>query len=211
MRWCRRSAPRRPRRKRLGFVYVPNGMWPPNFHPEGNGGAGLSDHPGAALGRIAARTYGGGQRVEQHAGARQRSGRRRAHAQPLRLAERRAAEADRGSEHHQRQDRGSVRGRRARRRHVAALARAHARVELPGGQLRSRLQLRVPELDVVARPELAAAARVGSARRLSAAVRRRRHGVGAPGADAEGPQHPRFGDGERRRAEEAARRRRSRR
>jgi hypothetical protein len=25
--------------KRLGFVYVPNGMWPPNFHPEGNGGA----------------------------------------------------------------------------------------------------------------------------------------------------------------------------
>ena len=24
--------------KRLGFVYVPNGMWPPNFHPEGSGG-----------------------------------------------------------------------------------------------------------------------------------------------------------------------------
>ena len=23
---------------RLGFVYVPNGMWPPNFHPEGTGG-----------------------------------------------------------------------------------------------------------------------------------------------------------------------------
>ena len=31
------AAPTAPRR--LGFVYVPNGMWPPNFHPEGNGGA----------------------------------------------------------------------------------------------------------------------------------------------------------------------------
>jgi len=25
--------------QRLGFVYVPNGMWLPNFHPEGAGGA----------------------------------------------------------------------------------------------------------------------------------------------------------------------------
>jgi len=24
--------------QRLGFVYVPNGMWLPNFHPEGAGG-----------------------------------------------------------------------------------------------------------------------------------------------------------------------------
>ncbi len=31
------AAPTAPRR--LGFVYVPNGMWPPNFHPEGTGGA----------------------------------------------------------------------------------------------------------------------------------------------------------------------------
>jgi hypothetical protein len=31
------AAPTAPRR--LGFVYVPNGMWPPNFHPEGSGGA----------------------------------------------------------------------------------------------------------------------------------------------------------------------------
>jgi hypothetical protein len=31
------AAPAAP--KRLGFVYVPNGMWPPNFHPEGGGGA----------------------------------------------------------------------------------------------------------------------------------------------------------------------------
>ncbi len=30
------AAPSAP--KRLGFVYVPNGMWPPNFHPEGAGG-----------------------------------------------------------------------------------------------------------------------------------------------------------------------------
>jgi hypothetical protein len=31
------AAPTAP--KRLGFIYVPNGMWPPNFHPEGTGGA----------------------------------------------------------------------------------------------------------------------------------------------------------------------------
>ena len=30
---------------RLGFVYVPNGMWPPNFHPEGNRGAGYEVTP----------------------------------------------------------------------------------------------------------------------------------------------------------------------
>ena len=24
--------------RRIGFVYVPNGMWPPNFHPDGGGG-----------------------------------------------------------------------------------------------------------------------------------------------------------------------------
>jgi hypothetical protein len=30
------AAPTAP--KRLGFVYTPNGMWPPNFHPEGSGG-----------------------------------------------------------------------------------------------------------------------------------------------------------------------------
>ena len=30
---------------RLGFVYVPNGMWPPNFHPEGSRGAGYEATP----------------------------------------------------------------------------------------------------------------------------------------------------------------------
>ena len=30
------AAPAAPRR--IGFVYVPNGMWPPNFHPDGGGG-----------------------------------------------------------------------------------------------------------------------------------------------------------------------------
>ena len=42
--------------------------------------------------------------------------------------------------------------------------------------------------------EHAAAARARSARRLPAAVRRRRQRAGAAGADAEGPQHPRLGD-----------------
>lgn len=37
------AAPSAP--KRLGFVYVPNGMWPPHFHPEGNGGAGYTMTP----------------------------------------------------------------------------------------------------------------------------------------------------------------------
>lgn len=37
------AAPAAP--KRLGFVYVPNGMWPPNFHPEGGGGASYATTP----------------------------------------------------------------------------------------------------------------------------------------------------------------------
>ncbi|MBM3770911.1 MAG: DUF1552 domain-containing protein [Acidimicrobiia bacterium] len=76
------AAPSAP--KRLGFVYVPNGMWPPNFHPEGNGGtnyvttpvlraieslrehtvvvSGLSNMP------VAANDQGGGVHTRNHAG-----------------------------------------------------------------------------------------------------------------------------------------------
>ena len=141
----RRRAP-----MRLGFVYVPNGMFLPNFHPAGDGRHDLRADAGAAADRAAARARRRRQRAEQHAGARQRPGRRRPYAQSRRLAERRAAEADRRRQHHQRENRRSVRGRQARRRHAAAVARADARIELPGRQLRSRLQLRVPELHVLA-------------------------------------------------------------
>jgi len=37
------AAPTTPRR--LGFVYTPNGMWPPNFHPEGLGGTNYQATP----------------------------------------------------------------------------------------------------------------------------------------------------------------------
>ena len=160
---------------RLGFVYVPNGMYLPNFHPAGEGGTTFELTPVLQPIEPVRAARGRGQRAQQHAGARQRSGRRRAHAQSRRLAQRHAAEAHRGRQHHQREDRRSVRGRQAGRRHAAALAGADSRVELPGRQLRGRLQLRLPELHVVADAEHAAAARRRPARRLPAPVRRRRH------------------------------------
>ena len=159
-RWCRRWRPRAARadaarvrlRARTACIL-------PNFHPAGDGGKPFELTPVLKPLEPLREHVGGRQRPEQHAGARQRPGRRRPHAESRRLAERRAAEADRGRGHHQRQDRRSVRRRQARRRHAAALAGADARIELPGRQLRGRLQLRLPELDVVADAEHAAAAR----------------------------------------------------
>jgi hypothetical protein len=76
------AAPAAP--KRLGFVYVPNGMWPPNFHPEGNGGANyqitpvlrsvesLRDHTVVVSGLsnmpVLANDQGGGVHTRNHSG-----------------------------------------------------------------------------------------------------------------------------------------------
>ena len=151
------AAPAAP--KRLGFLYVPNGMFLPNFHPAGDGGRGYELTP--VLKPLEAHredvvVVSGLSNMPVRG---QRPGRRCPHPESCRLAERHAAEAHRRRQHHQREDDRSVRRRHPRRRYTAALAGADARVELPGRQLRGRLQLRLSQLHVVARAQLAAAAR----------------------------------------------------
>ena len=90
----------------------------------------------------------------------------------------------------------------------AAVDRDGARAELPGRQLRQRLQLRLLEHDLVADADHAAADGSQPAHRLRAHVRRRRQPGAAAGAGAGGSQHPRFGEGSRGRPRAAARRRR---
>ena len=77
---------------------------------------------------------------------------------------------------------------------LPSLELAH-RSELPGRQLRERLQLRLPEHVLVAIADDAAADGEQSAGGVRAAVRRRRHAGAAAGAGAREPQHPRLGDG----------------
>ena len=76
---------------------------------------------------------------------------------------------------------------------LPSLELAH-RPELPGRQLRERLQLRLHEHAGVALADDAAADREQPARGLRAAVRRRRHVGAAARAGAREPQHPRLGD-----------------
>ena len=162
---------------RLGFVYVPNGMFLPNFHPAGEGGkafeltpvleplaavrqhvvvvSGLSNMP------VLANDQGGGVHTRNHAGW--LSGTLPKRTEGANITSAKTVD----------QYAADKLGADTR----AAVAGADARVQLPGGQLRGGLQLRVPELHVVALAEHAAAARSRSARRLSAAVRRRRRAV----------------------------------
>ena len=110
---------------------------------------GLRDHAGAQAARAAARARRRGQRPEQHAGARQRSGRRRAHPQPRRVAERRAARsAPRAPTSPA--PRPSISTPPTSSAPTRRCGRSSSTLEsnLPGRQLRGRLQLRVPELHV---------------------------------------------------------------
>ena len=110
----------------------------------------------------------------------------------------------------QRHLRRSDRGVGARQGHGAAVARARHRSQLPRRAVREQLQLRLPQharLDVA---DDAAADREQSARRVRAAVRRRRHRGAARRAGAAEPQHPRFGPRRLQSPAAAARARRSR-
>src|ERR1035438_8986560 len=76
------AAPTAPRR--LGFVYTPNGMWPPSFHPEGPGGTNYQATPilksieslrehtvvvsGLANTPVLANDQGGGVHTRNHSG-----------------------------------------------------------------------------------------------------------------------------------------------
>ena len=191
---------------RMGFFYVPNGMFLPQLPSGRCRRAGLRVHADSEAARAVPGARDRRERPQQPRRDQRQRGRRRAHARARRMAERRPAEADRGRGHHRRQDHRSVRRRQARRRHAAAVARADDRIELHGGQLRERLQLRLPELHVVAHAVDAAAARARSARGLRAHVRRRRQRLGAARRDAQGPQHPRLGDREHASAGAAPRR-----
>ena len=164
---------------RLAFFYVPNGMLPRNFHPQGNGGVGLRVDPGAGSAHALPRSHDGGDRPEQRRRREPQRGRRRPHPRARRLAQRHPAEAHRRGGHPRRQDHRPVRRRQARSGHRVALAGADHRIELPGRQLRERLQLRLPQLHVLAHaddprcPTSATRASFSSACSATAAASRR--------------------------------------
>ena len=136
--------------RRLGFVYMPNGVamnfkginyWKPN-------GEGTNFELSPILTPLApfrnqmvvfsGLTHQSGRRV---GGRRQR----RSHARHQHLAHRRPSEAHRRRRRLQRDLGRSDRGAGARQGHAAAVARAGPRPQLPGRQLRERLQLRLHE------------------------------------------------------------------
>ena len=201
------SARRRPRRQRLGLLLRAERHVPAELPPAGDGGTDFELTPVLQAARGAPRARRGGQRAEQHAGA-----------QPTK-----------GGGVHTRDHAGWLSGVLPKRTEGANITSGKTIDQYAADKLGADTPLRSLELTLESNfqvgncengyscaylnstswraPEHAAAARARSARRVPAAVRRRRQRVGAAGADAEGPQHPRFGDGEHRPPREAARRR----
>ena len=147
--------------------------WPPGRRRRGAGARRAVADAGAAgavprSGRRADRPQPAAGRI---AGRRQR----RAFARADRVAERASIRsAPKAPTSQAGIDRRSDRRPGARQGHAAAVARDGARTELPGRQLRQRLQLRLLEHDVLAHADHAAADGSQSARRVRADVRRRR-------------------------------------
>ncbi len=200
------AAPASTAPQRLGFVYVPNGMFLPNFHPAGPGGtayeltpilqplealrsqvvvvSGLSNMP------VLANDQGGGVHTRNHAGW--LSG----------VLPKRTEGANITSAKTVDQYAADKLGADTPLRSLELTLESNYQV----GNCEAGYSCAYLELHLVARAQCAAAARGRSPGGLPAAVRRRRFRLGAHGADAEGPQHPRLGHGERGQPEEAARR-----
>ena len=118
-----------------------------------------------------------------------RGKRRRPFAHGGRVLERRASEAHRRPGHRRRHhDRPGAR-EQDRPTEPPALARDVHRGRRLARRLRRRLQLRLYELDRLVVADLTAADGAQPASRVRAAVRRRRHGRGARGAQARRSQH----------------------
>ncbi len=166
---------------RMGFFYVPNGMFLPNFHPGGSGGRAFELTPilkplepfrdqitvvsGLSNLGVISPNEGGGVHTRAHGGWLNGVLPKRTEGADI--------TAGKTIDQYAADKLGADT--------PAALARADDRIELHGGQLRERLQLRLLELDVVAHGLDAAAARARSARRLRTHVRRWRQRHGAPG------------------------------
>ena len=185
--------------RRLGFIYMPNGVsmnfsgvnyWKPK-------GVGTNFELSPILAPLAAvqESDGGVQRPDAHAG-RCVGGRRqrRSRARHQHLAHRRPSEAHGRRRRLQRDLGRSDRGAGARQGHAAAVARAEPRPQLPGRQLRERLQLRLHEHAGVAFGRPRALPTENNPR----AVFERLFGDGGSSAQRlaqaqREPQHPRFG------------------
>ena len=175
---------------RLGDVGA-RGPEPLDAAGRGRRARALADPAGARCGEApdaGAHQHG----AQERAGQRHRR-QRRAHPLERELAERGAAQDDRGRRcpprHHRRPDRGA----RAVPRHPPAVARADPGEQLPRRQLRQRLQLRLRQHAVVVVADDAAADGEQPPHGVRAVVRRRRHRRRAAGRDAARPQHPRLG------------------
>ena len=173
------------RARRLGFIYMPNGVamnfsgmnyWTPTS--EGRELRAVAD-PGAARAVREQMLVVSGLTHHQ-ADALERRRQRRSRPRHEHVADRRAPQAHRRRRRPQRHL-----GRSDRRAGARARTRALPSLELGVdlnylvGQLRERLQLRVHEHAGVEHADHAAADREQSARRVRAAVRRRRHGRAA--------------------------------
>ena len=186
--------------RRLGFVYMPNGVsrnfsginyWKPK-------GEGTNFELSPILSRWRrSRSDGRRQRADAAPGRRVRRRRqRRSHARHEHVADRRASEAHRGRRRAQRDlgrsDRGAASSARTRRCRRSSWPRS----QLPGRQLRERLQLRLHEHAGVAVADTTALPTENNPR----VVFERLFGDGGPAAQRlaqaqREPQHPRLGDG----------------